>query len=151
MNPEGIRLDGVFVRCGSAGKESTCNAGDLGSIPGLGRSRGEGKRYSLQCPGLENSKDHIVHGVAESYTTERFSLSLILGGVVKLVRLSPPLSLLDIPLYLSPGSQLPLRLWLPRGTKGVHEECYRLKDIFCNYNTITLANRHLNSQGLGLP
>ena len=35
--------------------ESTCNAGDLGSIPGLGRSLGEGKGYTLQYSGLENS------------------------------------------------------------------------------------------------
>ena len=41
--------------CGSAGKESTCNVGDLGSIPGLGRSPGEGKGYPLQYSGLENS------------------------------------------------------------------------------------------------
>ena len=41
--------------CGSAGKESACNAGDLGSIPGLGRSPGEGKGYPLQYSGLENS------------------------------------------------------------------------------------------------
>jgi len=41
--------------CGSAGKESACNAGDLGSIPGLGRSPGEGKGYTLQYSGLENS------------------------------------------------------------------------------------------------
>jgi len=41
--------------CGSAGKESACNAADLGSIPGLGRSPGEGKGYPLQCSGLENS------------------------------------------------------------------------------------------------
>ena len=54
--------------CGSAGKESTCSAGDLGSIPGLGRSPGEGKGYLLQCPGLENSMDCIVHGVAKSRT-----------------------------------------------------------------------------------
>ena len=40
---------------GSAGKESTCNAGDLSSIPGLGRSPGEGKGYPLQYSGLENS------------------------------------------------------------------------------------------------
>ena len=51
--------------CGSAGKESSCNAGDLGSIPGLGRSPGEGKGYTLQCSGLENSMDSIVHGVAK--------------------------------------------------------------------------------------
>ena len=41
--------------CGSAGKESACNVGDLGSIPGLGRSLGEGKGYPLQYSGLENS------------------------------------------------------------------------------------------------
>ena len=41
---------------GSAGKESACNAGDLGSIPGLGRSPGEGKGYPLQYSGLENSR-----------------------------------------------------------------------------------------------
>ena len=54
--------------CSSAGKESTCNAGDLGSIPALGRSPGEGKGYPLQYSGLENSMDCIVHGVAESWT-----------------------------------------------------------------------------------
>ena len=52
--------------CGSAGKESTCNAGDLGSILGWGRSPGEGKGYPLQYSGLENSMDCIVHGVAKS-------------------------------------------------------------------------------------
>ena len=52
--------------CGSAGKESTCNVGDLGSISGLGRSRGEGKGYPLQYSGLENSMDYIVHGVTKS-------------------------------------------------------------------------------------
>jgi len=41
----------------SAGKESTCHAGDLGSIPGLGRSPGEGNDYPLQSSGLENSVD----------------------------------------------------------------------------------------------
>ena len=43
--------------CGSVGKESTCNAGDLGSIPRLGRSLGEEKGYPLQYSGLENSVD----------------------------------------------------------------------------------------------
>ena len=52
--------------CGSAGKESICNAGDLGPIPGLGRLPGEGKSYSLQYSGLENSMDSIVHGVKKS-------------------------------------------------------------------------------------
>ena len=54
--------------CGSAGKESACNAGDLGSIPGLRRSPGEGKGYPLQCSGLENSLNCIVHGVTKSRT-----------------------------------------------------------------------------------
>ena len=47
----------------SAGREFACSAGDLGSIPGLGRSPGEGKDYPLQCSGLENSIDYTVHGV----------------------------------------------------------------------------------------
>ena len=51
---------------GSAGKESICNAGDLGLIPGLGRSPGGGKGYPLQCSGLENSMDCIDHEVAKS-------------------------------------------------------------------------------------
>ena len=54
--------------CGSAGKESACNAEDLGSIPVLGRSPGEGKGYSLQYSGLKNSMDCVVHAVAKSQT-----------------------------------------------------------------------------------
>ena len=53
---------------GSAGKESACSVGDLGLIPGLGRSPGEGKGYPLQYSGLENSTDCIVHEVAKSHT-----------------------------------------------------------------------------------
>ena len=57
-----------YFPCGSAGKESVCNAGDLGLIPGLGRSPGEGKGYPLQYSGLENSMVCIVHGVTKSRT-----------------------------------------------------------------------------------
>ena len=53
---------------GSAGKESACSAGDLGSIPGLGRSPGEGNSYPLQYSYLENSMDCIVHGFAKGQT-----------------------------------------------------------------------------------
>ena len=53
---------------GSAGKESSCNMGDLGLSSELGRSPGEGKRYPLQNSGLENSMDCTVHGVAKSQT-----------------------------------------------------------------------------------
>ena len=59
--------------CGSAGKESACNVGDLGSIPGLGRSPGE---YPLQYFGQENSMDRIVNGVAKSWT--RLSVNALL-------------------------------------------------------------------------
>ena len=53
---------------GSAGKESACNAGDLDSIPGIGRSPEEGNGYPLQYSGLEKSMDCVVHGVAKSWT-----------------------------------------------------------------------------------
>ena len=53
---------------GSAGKETACNAGDLGSVPGLGRSPGGGKGYPLLYSGLENSMVCIVHGVTKSRT-----------------------------------------------------------------------------------
>ena len=59
---------GVAFPCSSAGKEPPCNAGDLESIPGLGRSPGEGKDYPLQHPGLEKSMDFMVHGVAKHRT-----------------------------------------------------------------------------------
>ena len=69
---------------GSDGKESTGTAGDLGWIPGLGRSPGEGNGYSLQYSGLENSIDRgtrqaTVHGVTKLDTTERLSLSFLKG------------------------------------------------------------------------
>ena len=53
---------------GSAGKETACNAGDLGLIPGLGRSPGEGNSYPLQYSGLENSMDCVVQGLTKSQT-----------------------------------------------------------------------------------
>ena len=59
---------------GSAGKESACNAGDMGSIPGLERSPGEGKDYPLQYSGLENSMDYSPWGLKESDTSEQLLL-----------------------------------------------------------------------------
>ena len=61
----------------SDGKESACNAGDPGSIPGLGRSSGEGNGYPLQCSCLENPRDGgawwaAVYGVAQSRTRLRW-------------------------------------------------------------------------------
>ena len=64
---------------GSAGKESACNTGDLGLIPGLGTSPGEEKGYPLHYSDLENSMDCIVHGVAKSWTRlSNFTHSLYL-------------------------------------------------------------------------
>ena len=62
----------------SAGKESACSVGDLGSVPGLGISPREGKGYPLQYSGLENSMDCIVYRVTKSQTRlndVHFSLS----------------------------------------------------------------------------
>ena len=52
----------------SVGKESACNAGGPGLIPGMGRSPGKGKVYPLQYSGLENSMDSIILGVVKSQT-----------------------------------------------------------------------------------
>ena len=66
--------------CSSAGKEFAYNAEDLGSIPKLGRSPGEGKDYLLQYSGLENSMDYTAHGVTKGgshtwgHMTEQLSL-----------------------------------------------------------------------------
>ena len=61
----------------SAGKESAYSAGDLGSIPGLGRSPGEGKGYPLQYSGLEDSMDYTVHGVAKSLMGKSLSTNYL--------------------------------------------------------------------------
>ena len=53
---------------GSAAKESICNSGDLGLIPGLERSSGEGNSYPLQYSGLEKSMECILHGITKSRT-----------------------------------------------------------------------------------
>ena len=61
------------VPCGSAGKESTCSAGDLGLISGLGRSPRKGKAYSLQYFSLENSMNCIPWGRKELDKTATFT------------------------------------------------------------------------------
>ena len=64
----GFCVAGGLFSGSSAGKESTCNAGDPRLISGLERFPGEGNGYPLQCSGLENSVACIVHGVTESHT-----------------------------------------------------------------------------------
>ena len=82
--------------CGSAGKESACNARDLGSIPGWGRSpREEGKSYPLQYSSLENSMDlYSPWGCKESDTTQRLSLSKY---TIKVMHLNHPQTIPPIP------------------------------------------------------
>ena len=68
---EGGRLPApVFLGfpCDFGSKESPRNVGDLGSIPGLGRSPGDRKGYPFQYSVLGNSRDYIVHGVTKSWT-----------------------------------------------------------------------------------
>ena len=78
---EHLLLGTGFPGC-SAGKESACNAGDLGLIPGSGRSPGEGKGYPLQYSGLENSMDCINCGVIKSQTRlSDFHFHDFLGGL----------------------------------------------------------------------
>ena len=69
-----IRMHLGITPGSSTGKEPSCNAGELGSIPGLGRSPGEGNHYSLQYSGLENSMDYSPWGRKELDMTERLSL-----------------------------------------------------------------------------
>ena len=95
---------------GSDDKESTCNIGDLGSIPGLGRSPGEGKGYPLQYSGLENSMDCMVHGVAESQTRLRdFHLLYFLAENSGQVQDTDSSYWLYIPLMLHSQAHSPLR------------------------------------------
>ena len=63
-----INLPCIRTVCPTMGEESACNVGDLGSIPGLGRSSGEGNGYPLQYSGLESSMHCIVHRVTKSQT-----------------------------------------------------------------------------------
>ena len=65
--------------CGSAGKETACSVRDLGSIPGLARSPGEGKGYPLQYSGLENSMLYSPWGRKELDSTEQLSLHFRVG------------------------------------------------------------------------
>ena len=70
--------------CGSAGKASIRNVGDLGSIPGLGRSAGEGKGYPLQYSGLENSMGLYSpwgsHRVGHDWSNLAAAANIILNG-----------------------------------------------------------------------
>ena len=91
----------------SAGKESTYNAGDLGLIPGLGRSPGEGKGYPLQYSGLENSMDCIVHRVTKSWIQpSNFHFPFTLEDHVQLTAVSVKIWIISSKMYVRQGSHL---------------------------------------------
>ena len=105
-------LQGGFL-CGSAGKESTCNVGDLGLTPGLGRSPGEGKDSTLQYCGPESSMDCIVHGVSKSWT--RLSAFHFLTRTPLITFWDPPSSMISTNYMcqdLIPKEVHTLRFWV---------------------------------------
>ena len=83
LGPQTLPCSAAMLAHGSDGKESTCNAGDRGSVPGLGRSPGEGNGYLLQYSCLENSVDRgawrptVPWGCKELEMTERLTLLLL--------------------------------------------------------------------------
>ena len=85
-------------------KKSACNAGDLGSIPGSGRSPGERKGCPRQCSGLENAVDCGVRGLAQSRARPSGSHSLFLPA-------RRPLGVLSLGLCTSVS-------WLPGSGSG---------------------------------
>ena len=88
--------------CGSAGKESTCSVGDLGSIPWLRRSPGEGNSYPLQYSGMENSMDCIIQRIRHDWMTFTFTgLSAIRVVSSAYLRLFIFLPAILIPAYAS--------------------------------------------------
>ena len=100
---------------GSAGKESACNVGDLGSIPGLERSPGERNVYPLQYSGLENSMNFIVYGVTQTWlsvfyfhfikTAARMHLELYLTSFI-CIHLGSTSTFLHLYVYQTPEKKI---------------------------------------------
>ena len=107
-----LSLQRTGFPCGSAGKESACNEGDLGSIPGLGRSLGEGKGYPLQYSGLENAMDCIACGITKSRTRLR-NFHLVSESSLQTSCLALLTITLLAPLWGQDASQLPENPGLP--------------------------------------
>ena len=107
-----------LIKINGKKKESACNTGDLGLIPGLGRSPGEGNSYPLQYSGLENSTDCIVRGVANSWTWLSDSFTFYLG----LIKLGEGCQLGSIPCVNSVPADCSGKY--AEITSGIKEKCY---------------------------
>ena len=159
-----INLMGILSQCihgGSDGKESACNAGDPGSIPGSRRSPGGGNGYPLQYSSLESSVDRgaqraIVHGVSkESEVTEQLNLLLFfifisnvkyiwikVGYGVDSSHVSQLLKFLFIlpqvlyspPALVNPRSFFTTKNWLLSKCL-IHATCYFMRRLPCVWKT----------------
>ena len=119
--------------CGSAGRESACNAGDLGSVPGLGRFPGEGKGYPPQYSGLENSMTVLSMGLKSQTRLSDFHFTwqcnrnevTVQGGVVGLFHVtSQGLGVVHHMTPLSPWV-LSFSLWLKLSPRHIHVSAHR--------------------------
>ena len=105
--------------CGSAGRKSTSNVGDLGSIPGLERSLGEGKGHLLQFYGLENSMECRVHGFAKSQIRlGNFHFTSLLHLTRKILKLKHLLSITKFTLTFENYLELPILYLYIMDSKG---------------------------------
>ena len=120
--------------CGSAGKESACNAGDLGSVPGLGRSPGEGKGYPLQYSGLENSMGCVVYGVGHDWMTFTFFFTFhrCIYRSRYVVSYSQEYKLEDFVEIASSSMSLRLVLWNSVEMKDISKKKNFCRHIFLN-------------------
>ena len=102
---------------GSAGNETACNVGDLGSIPGMGRSPGEWSGYPLQYSGLENSMDYSPWSCKESDITEQLSLSHVQEKFVKWTNLKYYSNPYEVDIFAGQNNSLSVSLFQPFSTQ----------------------------------
>ena len=132
----------MFAICGPDSKESTCNAGGLGSIPGWGRSRGEENGNPLQYSCLENPTDRgtwwaIGHGVAESDMTEQLTQYFVSECIIPLTELV----FLQTHFFGSRAEGEPLRLILKKTSSltVLSERCIHLLLLLSHFSCVRLC------------
>ena len=137
---------------GSDGKESACSVGNLGLIPGLGRSPREGKGYPLQYSDLENSMDCIVHGVTKSQTQlSDFTFTFHFHALEKEMATHSSVLAWRIPGMVEPGGIFQARA-LERGAVAFSIYCWQLHEtgritsLSRRFSYVKWQNRHLPSE-----